>query len=283
MPDTRAQRSPTAGVWLLIIWIVVMAQYVITGWIRGYGSNPDIVSHVGFAGTIVSTILALLAIVYAYYQTFAQQRDSASIESQITVMRHVVEEIRDSRRDLSSELDRFSELSTKLDRTILLGETSQSTVLSIADKISEMERRANKNPSVVAAPGLVDRRELARLLAQNASYHQLAMYLAFRLGADRELAPVTMGDKIVEVACSRSGMTSEAGRRYVVGTFVGQWQILLDLGLASASERGKRVSVSTEFIEALDKRLQSPPPPPPKALVTIEAVREVSQEVETLT
>jgi hypothetical protein len=77
-------------VWVLIVIIALMAEYQLIYWTSDFGSDPDVVGHVGFAGTIVSTVLALVAIGYAYYQTFSQRRDAEAIAAQIGGMQSLL-------------------------------------------------------------------------------------------------------------------------------------------------------------------------------------------------
>ena len=61
----------------------MLFEYQLIMWTRDYGADKEVLSHVGFAGTIVSIVLAIIAIVYSYYQTFAQERDSATLAEQL--------------------------------------------------------------------------------------------------------------------------------------------------------------------------------------------------------
>jgi len=100
--------------WWLVVLVVVVSEYVFLDKVFKYGANEGIVSYISFAGTIVSIILAVLAIVYSYYQNFSQQRDSNNIATQIDLLRKTVNEVQITKAEFSSELSRINEISDKL-------------------------------------------------------------------------------------------------------------------------------------------------------------------------
>src|ERR1700739_2024082 len=74
--------------------LLMLAEYVLIGWTQNYGADHDVLSHVGFAGTIVSMILGVVAIIYAFYQGFAQQRDAQALAGQLSDLRRVLAPVR---------------------------------------------------------------------------------------------------------------------------------------------------------------------------------------------
>jgi archaellum component FlaC len=101
MPENKGLKTRE---WLMVLFIFMLGQYVMTVWIRGYGNESNIVSYVSFASTIVSIILAVLAIVYTNFQNAAQQRDSNSIETQILRLQDIVTNVKDTTAKLESEV-----------------------------------------------------------------------------------------------------------------------------------------------------------------------------------
>ncbi|QXE01743.1 hypothetical protein [Terribacillus sp. DMT04] len=50
------------GYWIVILVLIMVGQFTFF-----YGDKNDIVSHIGFGGTIVSILLAVVAIIYSFY------------------------------------------------------------------------------------------------------------------------------------------------------------------------------------------------------------------------
>jgi hypothetical protein len=93
--------------WLLIIVALVIGEYVFIDKVFRYRSDQGVIGYVSFAGTIVSIILAVLAIVYSYYQNFAQKRDSSNIAAQVDLLRATVSDVRLSKAEFAEELKRI--------------------------------------------------------------------------------------------------------------------------------------------------------------------------------
>lgn len=106
--------------WILIILVIVLLLTIIFIFVTYYGSNKDIVSYVGFAGTIVSIILAVLAIVYTYYQNVSQEQSSYRISEQIIKLSTV-----------ASKLNEIDEIAVNLRQTLAGIETLKGQVMSL--------------------------------------------------------------------------------------------------------------------------------------------------------
>lgn len=53
----------------LAYWIIILILFIIGSFTVYYGSIEDVATHIGFAGTIVSILLAFIAIIYSFYQS----------------------------------------------------------------------------------------------------------------------------------------------------------------------------------------------------------------------
>jgi len=182
---------------LLIIFIVIESQYIIESWVVGYGNNKDVVSNISFAGTIVSIILAVLAIVYSYYQNFSQQRDAYNIASQIEMLRQTVGLAENSGREFLSAVGRLEDISDKIDKNIVLGEASHA-LLKVMN-----ESNKEKRSSLDAAPGDVEPTDLelsklAKRFVDKATVNQLAIYYMIVKGAESETSLTDLKDKTIE-------------------------------------------------------------------------------------
>ena len=124
--------------WLLILSLAVIVEYLILDVVLRYGGSSEVINYVSFAGTIVSIILAVLAIVYSYYQNFSQQRDSSNIASQIELLQSTVSDVRVSKEDFIAELQRINVISDKLDESIKIVTESRGHVSNIRSEIQSV-------------------------------------------------------------------------------------------------------------------------------------------------
>jgi hypothetical protein len=175
--------------WVLAISIVVLLQYVLTAWVNHFGSDTTVVSHVSFAGTLISIILAVLAIIYTYYQNFAQQRDSDSLALQIASMHQVLEEIRESGSTFGGLADRFAEIREKIDRSVSLTEQSREDVRGMRAKMEQQSQQAQSSGSTPTA-ALTDAQALR--FARTSSINGLFAIYALRIAFDHEVAEVSL-------------------------------------------------------------------------------------------
>ncbi|MBL0675243.1 hypothetical protein ACK327_01510 [Aeromonas dhakensis] len=88
--------------WILIILLLMIAQALIHFWSTETMSSSQIVNYISFAGTIVSIILAVLAIVYSFYQSFSQQNNVDSISREVDNLKETAKKVSESAHEISS-------------------------------------------------------------------------------------------------------------------------------------------------------------------------------------
>jgi hypothetical protein len=100
--------------WILTIALtitVMVAGYAITSLIV---VNPGARSQLNAGATLVSIVVGVLAIVYSYYQTFAQQRDSLIVTKQVNEMKEVMSDIKTSSSLLIGNVEKLNKIDTVL-------------------------------------------------------------------------------------------------------------------------------------------------------------------------
>lgn len=228
-------RKVPVGYVLLLVALVILSQYVITGWVFDYGSNPDVVSHVSFAGTLSSIILAVLAIVYAYYQTFAQQRDSSALSAQIEVLRSTIVTSKENQSDLSGDLERLTEISEKIDLAISIGEqsTKASSDLRAEMRDSFSKFIAEKESAKVGHPAEYDVEAVARRVATIAYPLQTLAYVVIAEAIRRRMDSLPEAfSKFVRPAISDNSAWVD---QYLQGFISGSLYLLWDLQIAKGT------------------------------------------------
>lgn len=121
--------------WILLILLIALVEYVIFFWSNLFGDVEDVVRTVSFAGTIVGIILAVLAIVYSYYQNFAQRRDSQNLATQIEFLRSVIQNVDGSTDTLIDQLSKLDSMTGKIDSSIDILAESKKKIENLEELI----------------------------------------------------------------------------------------------------------------------------------------------------
>lgn len=100
--DMNTPKSLSSREWILIILLLMLVQALIHFWSTETMSSSQIVNYISFAGTIVSIILAVLAIVYSFYQSFSQQNNVDSISREVDSLKETAKKVSESAHEISS-------------------------------------------------------------------------------------------------------------------------------------------------------------------------------------
>ena len=90
--------------WLMVIALVVVVEAWVLNMSYSFQSEEAVINYVSFAATIASLLLAVIAIIYGFYQSDGQQKSAAAISSQIDLMRAVQKELNVASAGISQQL-----------------------------------------------------------------------------------------------------------------------------------------------------------------------------------
>ncbi|WP_447830005.1 hypothetical protein [Aeromonas salmonicida] len=117
--------------WIMAVIIICLAQLLIHYFSVQVMSGSEVINYVSFAGTIVSIILAVLAIVYSFYQSFTQQNNVDSISRE-------VEKLKKTAKNIDASSDAISTATECLPRMLRELESLPSIVsASVASQVKE--------------------------------------------------------------------------------------------------------------------------------------------------
>ena len=119
--------------WIFTIAIVILIQFIVQVGALIFSNDNNVLNYISFAGTIVSIILAAIAIVYSFVQTISQQNTSSNISNQVEKLMSIVNEIDTNKKLLGDSLEHLKSVSQKIDLTI----EHQSHINSQVEKISK--------------------------------------------------------------------------------------------------------------------------------------------------
>ena len=69
--------------WVFVIILVIMSQFLLHQYASNMMNETQVINYISFSGTIVSIILAVLAIIYSFFQSITQQGNSDKIASNL--------------------------------------------------------------------------------------------------------------------------------------------------------------------------------------------------------
>jgi hypothetical protein len=252
-------------VWCLIVVISLMAEYQLIYWTSDFGSDPDVVSHVGFAGTIVSTILALVAIGYAYFQTFSARRDADTIAAQINNLRNVLgtldvasDEIKNQTDALKLVREEIVRVGTGQDAVIEAQRRIEAAIVasSTAKKSTAGEAAKAAAPSTV----VVEPRKAAKMVVDSASEVELVVLVALAEVTKRKdsadkldaLLAATVKEQLADENNAASFI--EAMVNYYEGFTTAYSWLLISLDCAEFAETGTSVRLTSDLLAMVDSK-----------------------------
>lgn len=125
--------------WLFTIAIVILIQFIIQVGALIFSDDNNVLNYISFAGTIVSIILATIAIVYSFVQTISQQNASSNISNQVDKLISVVEQIDESKNIITTSIDHLRRASEKLDTAIENQSSMHKEVKAISESFSSSD------------------------------------------------------------------------------------------------------------------------------------------------
>ena len=124
--------------WFFVVFIIMLVQFIVQFFAFIYAGSSSALGYISISGTIVSIILALLAIIYSYYQSTSQAHSSSSLNSQIEKLIAIVDTVKTNKADFSVEIEQLADIRDKIDSSINLQRASHAQVRELTDVISDL-------------------------------------------------------------------------------------------------------------------------------------------------
>jgi uncharacterized membrane protein len=121
--------------WWLFIGFIALIELVVLHMAYTHGADKEILSHVSFAGTIASMILAVVAIIYGFIQATSQQTSSEKIAAQVDSLRNVVRNVDASQGVVEGVLLKLESVANRVDD---LGKSVSQSSAATSDAISSL-------------------------------------------------------------------------------------------------------------------------------------------------
>lgn len=121
--------------WLLVILLIMIVQFIVQCIAFLYAGSGSALNYISISGTIVSIVLALLAIIYSYFQSASQVNTSASLNTQIEKLISIVDIVKDSKNDFANELKNLENIRENIESSINIQLSSHSKVNEISEAL----------------------------------------------------------------------------------------------------------------------------------------------------
>lgn len=91
--------------WIFVIILVILSQFLLHQYSSNMMNETQVINYISFSGTIVSIILAVLAIIYSFFQSITQQGNSDKIASNLESLTGVASTVNVSVDKMTSQVD----------------------------------------------------------------------------------------------------------------------------------------------------------------------------------
>lgn len=117
----------------LIYWIIILVLAIITIFTVKLGDNPDVIGYLGFGGTIVSILLAVVALIYSFIQTAASGNTTAILEDSAKKIESVTNSLK--------KVDEIVGIADKLESSLTILESLENNVAAATGIFEEGARK----------------------------------------------------------------------------------------------------------------------------------------------
>ncbi|MCU4794632.1 hypothetical protein [Bacillus cereus] len=124
----------------LAYWLIIIILFAISSYTYKYSSNDAVITHWGFAGTIVSIILAIIAIVYTFFDNFTSKSSHQKLEESADRIKDITKKL-DS-NNLVDSSNKIEEIGSKLE---VITSKMDKQLESINNEINKMHNNTNQS------------------------------------------------------------------------------------------------------------------------------------------
>lgn len=124
----------------LAYWLIIIILFAVSTYTYKYSTNENVIAHWGFAGTIVSIILAIIAIVYTFFDNFTSKSSHQKLEESADRIKDITKKL-DS-NNLVDSSNKIEEIGSKLE---VITFKMDKQLESINNEINKMHNNTNQS------------------------------------------------------------------------------------------------------------------------------------------
>lgn len=189
----------SSGKWIIVLTIILITIVQAFIWYVSFvnAGNGSALNFVSFAGTLISIILAVLAIGYTYGESLNQKGKSDSLSIQIASLTDVTNSIRvqaDAISEVSNIKTELEGVAQRIENGFLETKQNVSSVSSAIDGVNRRFDEINLTRSTPFIPSGLDKAEAARsLLAARTPLMEISVLIIAYLSDVKEIY-ITSGE-----------------------------------------------------------------------------------------
>ena len=126
-------------IWILILIISILIEAIIIIICTTMPDSSKVVEIVSLSGTVASTILAILAIVYSYQQNFSSKSSSETIANQLTQLQSTISNLTIQENKISNETTSLLDIVKQLENTMEIAQDTKLNTEQIFEKVTHLE------------------------------------------------------------------------------------------------------------------------------------------------
>lgn len=123
--------------WCFIIFIVIIIQFLVQWMSYQFSGSSNALGYISFAGTLVSIILGLVAIIYSFVQSISQTSTVVEIREQVEKLISAGVDIAKSKDELHASAMELSEVADNLATKVSENTSATKEVVGSVSKLSD--------------------------------------------------------------------------------------------------------------------------------------------------
>lgn len=202
--------------WCLVIAILSLVQFFIHWVSYQFGGSPNALGYISFAGTLVSIMLGLIAIIYSFVQSISQNTSVIEIRDQVERLIIAGNEIAESGRIIHSASQEVNELVGDLASKVTENTSTTKEVFGSFNKLtSELNMSSTRYGKEVGQVRSGVAEELEKSIIYSDRIVARLMILCVYESAKRDYSIDQVEEKIFEKLAKKLDVSAD----YMSGTF----------------------------------------------------------------
>lgn len=256
------KKAFTKREWIQLIVILTIFQSFFWYAVFENSQSESALGYVSFAGTLVSIILAVLAIGYTYGESISQKNKSEGLADQINTLGKLIESVEVEAKSLEKIQDIATELTGFIGSYKADKQTSEFHLQQIRENINKFTKSSNSKPDSISNESIGPIRPIDKLINSNRSPLDEACFLMLvYIENNQDGTGLDCMDELLEDVLSDTPM--QLPPEFFHGALFTQYSLLKNLGFIEedvVSEEYKIDEDLKSFIthEMIEKRSERP-------------------------
>lgn len=198
--------------WWFIIFTVIMIQFVVQWLSHQFSGSSSALGYISFAGTLVSIILGLVAIIYSFVQSISHTSTAVEVRDQVEKLISAGLEIAKSKDELHASAMELSRIADDLANKVSENTSATKEVVGSVSRLSDAFASGHKTVSSETADDNVDitiRNEAVKSIINSDRILIAFVVVAVAEGCKRGFSIQEVQDKILSPATKKQGIEDE--------------------------------------------------------------------------